>query len=738
MSPSRASLTLVLLVAAAGCIVKPIPPRATPQFATQALGQPGSDSTGRMLADIRALSGIGAHRGWRTAGSPGEAQAFDYVAAQLEDLAGSPLSVEVNRQSYRLPVGSHIHTSQLWLDVGQGEVQVPADSICCSRRADTRALFFDSDGQAGDDQPDPVDVAGIPRLAATAGDIASLHNAVALVDFALVDTYVQGTEAASRNATALLGTHPSAIVLITRFSNKVGESHGTQAAVGSIFSRVANDPWPPILYARMEDFAQAGVASWEDLTKLRSVRLTWDADISIPGQSANLIARIPGQDGKHAIILGAMIDSSNVPGAMDDAAGVSVLLEVARRLAVGGTRPPHDVYLVWFGAEEVGLVGSSYFAATHQDLLDQTLAVLTVDCLGSPLDGLRPQLTFGSWPYGVAGEMQMPWVESLIRFSEKAGHRAAASFSGGGSDNMAFVAYDVPNANLIYMDEEAMNALGGIHYAIHIHDPYDEPALAERESGTLADMLEVALAAATGQIADLDSLRVSPRSVGKALLVGSHTEAMDLPMTVLTSFGIVLAMQGLDVDLLPYGEPVTPEALRDADMAILLPVMDYPVAGLGPQPYDEGWRPDEVEALSAYVERGGLMVVAGSRYQLGWSNTLWDANEDWADINVVAQRFGIEFGQGALAAPVAIVAQGSFPLGVGSLEDAEGNGMPILAPRGEVLARSGDEAAVVYVPVGNAGGAVLALSDLGMLGSYSYDPRNVPFWNWLAMLAIDR
>jgi hypothetical protein len=219
---------------------------------------------------------------------------------------------------------------------------------------------------------------------------------------------------------------------------------------------------------------------------------------------------------------------------------------------------------------------------------------------------LKPQLTFGSWPYGVAGQLRMPWVESLVAFSTKAGRRATASYGGGGSDNMAFVAYDVPNANLIYMDEEAMTALGGIHYAIHIHDPYDEPALAEKETATLADMLEIAYAVAAGQVAETDSLRVSPSPAARALLVGSHTEAMDLPMTVLTSFGIVLAMQGIDLDLLPYGEPVTPEALRGADMAVLLPVMDYPVAGLGPEAYDEAWHPAEVEALTAYVEGGGL------------------------------------------------------------------------------------------------------------------------------------
>jgi hypothetical protein len=219
MSRQGASIPFLLLLAAVGCIAKPIPPRDL----TPAASLSGASSIERMLTDTRALAAIGAHLGWRTAGSPGEAQAFDYVAAQLDSLAdGDPLRIELTRQSYRLPVGSHIHESRLWLDAGQGQVEVPADAICCSRRADATALFFDSDGKAGDDFSNPVDVAGIPRLVAAVKDVSSLQETVAIVDFSLVDTYVHGTEAAARNALALLEARPSAIVLITQFSNRVG------------------------------------------------------------------------------------------------------------------------------------------------------------------------------------------------------------------------------------------------------------------------------------------------------------------------------------------------------------------------------------------------------------------------------------------------------------------------------------------------------------------------------------
>jgi len=738
----RISVPVCLLVLAA-CNVLPHPSPGTPAGAASIGGSSAESSeVVRMLEDIRALSSIGAHRGWRTTGGPGETEAFEYIEQQLALLADTNrLDVDLTRQTFRLPVGSQIHEARLWLDASQGEAEARADAICCSRRADETALFYDSDGTANDSHPDPVEVSGRPQLVRSAGEIDALQESVGdgvvvLVDFALVDTYVQGTETASLNATRLLDVKPRAIVLITEFSNEVGRSHGTQAAGGSIFSRVAKAPWPPILYARLEDLAAAGASTWEALRELEAVRLRWDVDVFMPGQSANLILRLAGKAPAHSVILGAHVDSVNVPGALDDGSGVAVLLEVVRQLAASGDQPPYDLYLVWFGAEEVGLVGSSYFAATHQELLDETLAVLTVDCLGSPLEGFEPRLTFGSWPYGVAGQMHMPWSEALANHVSSAGDETAISMSGGGSDNTSFVAYDVPNANLIAMDEEAMNAAGGIHYAIHIHDPYDAPPLAEKESAALERMFDVTYAAAMGTVADMHALRVSPKPRARALLVGSHTEAMDMPMTALTSFGIVMAMQGVDLDLVPYGEPVDAACLADADMAILLPVMDYPAEGLGEPSYDETWSAAEIEAIVDYAERGGVVVLAGSLHQLGWSNELWDPNEDWDDINLVAQRFGLTFVEGPLSAPITTVAEGSMALGVSSLECAEGNGLPIASARGEVLARSGEASAVVYLPFGEVGGGVLALGDLGMLGSYTYDPRNVPFWEVLAGLAL--
>ena len=99
--------------------------------------------------------------------------------------------------------------------------------------------------------------------------------------------------------------------------------------------------------------------------------------------SQNIIAELPGTL-PDTIIGGAHYDSANLnaPGAVDNASGVGVLLELARVLS---KEPHQETYqLVFFGAEEYGLVGSQYYA--EQADLSAVRWMLNVDMVGSPLE----------------------------------------------------------------------------------------------------------------------------------------------------------------------------------------------------------------------------------------------------------------------------------------------------------------------------------------------------------------
>ncbi len=99
--------------------------------------------------------------------------------------------------------------------------------------------------------------------------------------------------------------------------------------------------------------------------------------------SQNIIAELPGSK-PDSILIGAHYDSAgpDVPGAVDNASGVGLLLELARILS---TEPHEETYqLVFFGAEESGLVGSSYYA--NQADLSAVNWMLNLDMIGLPLE----------------------------------------------------------------------------------------------------------------------------------------------------------------------------------------------------------------------------------------------------------------------------------------------------------------------------------------------------------------
>lgn len=119
--------------------------------------------------------------------------------------------------------------------------------------------------------------------------------------------------------------------------------------------------------------------------------------------SYNIIAKQTGTTGKQVIVgahydsapsgiglAGTFLDRSNLEGTNDNASGMGVLLELAQRLKPE-TNLTHTFIL--FGAEEVGLVGSRYYAdnMTQQEIKN-TVGMINLD-----------SLIFGDYMYFNAG-----------------------------------------------------------------------------------------------------------------------------------------------------------------------------------------------------------------------------------------------------------------------------------------------------------------------------------------------
>jgi hypothetical protein len=719
----------------------PVAPSPSPQIDPFSL-----ISLDSLLSFDEALTAIQPYSGWRNSASEGEAEALDYVAAELsafDHLRQQGLALE--RQSFHVFLGTELWETRLHLTLNGQEIEVPADGLRGPRDDVATALRFDSDGTLNDSARNPVVVSGPVVVVRTAEDVHALSHddaqgKVVFLDYAAVDRVLVDPSQALDIVSELLAREPAGIVLVTTFSNTPGESHGSFVGDINAFSYVESGPVVPVLYTRMEDLGPARVRGWDDLAGVESARLTWDADVSSPATSGNLVARIPGVDPSRGVILGAHIDSPDAPGALDDGSGSAILLEVARVLDAAHVQPPTDLYLVWFGSEELGLYGSSYFATTHQELLDRTEAMLQTDMLSRPLDGLPAELKLVTWSYGHLGDWRLAWPDYLTGIAEELGvETVPEDVPYVYSDNNSFGGFDVPHADLIYEPPEYN---GSVHYASHIHDPYDTVDLVREMGDVFEQMARVVLAAALDTGREDPNLRVTPAADRRALFVASHTEPVHMTPTGLTELGMALAMQGFDVDLIPYGQALTPADLEHTDLVVALPVVDYPSPDGDVSLYDEAWTPAEIDAFQAYVAGGGLLVVTNSAHRLKYGNQGFETNEDWSDANALAERFGVAYEEDTLSGTQAQVT-GDNPLvaGVRTLELGPGNGLPFeisTTAGSQVLAQMDGQPVVALLDSGNAGGQVLVLADVGILGSGWGEPHNLPFWQNLAEYARSR
>jgi len=84
-------------------------------------------------------------------------------------------------------------------------------------------------------------------------------------------------------------------------------------------------------------------------------------------QSANVIGEVLGSDHpEEIVILGAHLDSWDLGrGAIDDGAGVAIIMEAARLMASAPVRPRRTIRVVLFANEENGLAGARAYAAAH-------------------------------------------------------------------------------------------------------------------------------------------------------------------------------------------------------------------------------------------------------------------------------------------------------------------------------------------------------------------------------------
>ncbi|MFW2333039.1 M28 family peptidase, partial [Ilumatobacter sp.] len=100
--------------------------------------------------------------------------------------------------------------------------------------------------------------------------------------------------------------------------------------------------------------------------------------------SHNVIAELKGKNRDNVVMAGAHLDSVTAgPGIQDNGSGSAALLEVADQL--GNHKPQNTIRFAWWGAEELGLIGSTEWVNQRTpEQLDEIAMYLNFDMIGSP------------------------------------------------------------------------------------------------------------------------------------------------------------------------------------------------------------------------------------------------------------------------------------------------------------------------------------------------------------------
>jgi len=107
-------------------------------------------------------------------------------------------------------------------------------------------------------------------------------------------------------------------------------------------------------------------------------------------RAANVIGILPGTDpalAGEAVVVGAHYDHLGradgvvYPGADDNASGTAVVLGLARAFAAAGAAD-RTLIFAFFGAEELGLIGSRHYVSRPALPLDRTVAMVNFDMVG--------------------------------------------------------------------------------------------------------------------------------------------------------------------------------------------------------------------------------------------------------------------------------------------------------------------------------------------------------------------
>lgn len=453
------------------------------------LGQPErAEIAARMRADVENLASD--ERMGRRPGTPGARATYPWIERRMTEIG--LVSGTADPGSYwRLPVDLLAivpEGSQMTLGQGRGRVIVPADeaAVYTPRR---RALAIGGPGT------------GVPVVFVGYGDGSVLGPALAgAVAVMLADP---GQDTARRealfaqNVTAVLTVLPDAAALAAVREREerprmVLAADEQDHLAAYITERALSGALGARRWRQLKAEATAAAGAYDPLELNLSISLDATSDRR-EFQSQNVIGRLPGTDPAAGAVLvlahwdhlgecGGPGDADRIcNGAIDNASGVAMLLELARRLKEG---PPlaRDVYFLATSAEEPGLLGIRAFVRKPPLPLSSIVAAFNLDMMA-----LAPA---GS-PVGLIGRGRDPALDAVIaaavaKSGRTLGDQALADSFLQRQDGWVLLQAGVPT--VLMSSTYGSRGVLDPFLASHYHEASDEAAAVEY-GGAVEDLL---------------------------------------------------------------------------------------------------------------------------------------------------------------------------------------------------------------------------------------------------------
>jgi len=171
------------------------------------------------------------------------------------------------------------------------------------------------------------------------------------------------------------------------------------------------------------------------------------------GIDYNLLADSPYGDPSHIVAIDGHLDSIYGAGMLDNASGSTTMLDIALNLAKTPTK--NRLRYIWFGGEELGLLGSHYYTKhlTQSELRDYAFDV-DVDVTATPnFDILIADPNFASnvrrFPKNVVPHSAIGNDLFADYFSGAGAVSQPARFGNDGTDSNSFSLVGIPNSGIL-------------------------------------------------------------------------------------------------------------------------------------------------------------------------------------------------------------------------------------------------------------------------------------------------